>query len=295
MIDPALISIVIEGLTMGTIYGGLALAIVLIYRTTGIINFAQGEMGMFCTFVVWSLAKLGLSVYAALAFGLIFAFGLGMLVERLTIRGVSKFGEFPTAITTLGLFLVFNEMAPWIWGTENRAFLGLFGQGALIVAGVTVAIDSAGTLITMTLVAAAFFALLRYTKLGLAMRAAAATPVSSSLVGIPVRRVFMIGWGMATVLACLAGVLIAPRLMLDSNLMLSVIVYAFAAAALGGFTSLFGAVLGGLIIGVAENLSANYVDFIGSDLKIVVPLALILLTLVFRPTGLFGRAEERRV
>jgi branched-chain amino acid transport system permease protein len=137
--------------------------------------------------------------------------------------------------------------------------------------------------------------MLRYTKLGLAMRAAAFNPVSSSLVGIPVRTVFTLGWGLATVLSCLAGVLIAPRLLLDSNLMLSIIVYAFAAAALGGFHSLFGAVLGGLMIGVAENLAANFVGFIGADLKITVPLALILLVLLFRPSGLFGRAEERRV
>jgi branched-chain amino acid transport system permease protein len=137
--------------------------------------------------------------------------------------------------------------------------------------------------------------MLRFTKLGLAMRAAAANPVSSGLVGIPVSRVVMMGWGFATVLATLAASLIAPRLMLDSNLMMSVIVYALAAAALGGFQSLFGAVIGGLLIGVAENLAANFIDVIGADLKIIVPLLLIVLVLVFRPTGLFGRPEERRV
>jgi branched-chain amino acid transport system permease protein len=157
------------------------------------------------------------------------------------------------------------------------------------------AVDTLGTLVTMTLAAAAFFVMLRFTKLGLAMRAAAANPVSSGLVGIPVSRVVMMGWGFATVLATLAASLIAPRLMLDSNLMMSVIVYALAAAALGGFQSLFGAVIGGLLIGVAENLAANFIDVIGADLKIIVPLLLIVLVLVFRPTGLFGRPEERRV
>jgi branched-chain amino acid transport system permease protein len=293
--DTFVLQVVVEGLALGTIYSTLALALVLIYRTTGIINFAQGEMGMFCTYVVWSLYGALGSIYAALAIGLVFAFGLGMAVERAVIRGIARFGEFPTAITTLGLFLIFNEMAPWIWGTENHAFPSLFGRGAVVFGGVTVAADSLGTLATMTVVAAGFFAMLRYTRLGLAMRAAAANPDSSRLVGIPVRRLFTIGWGMATVLACLAGALIAPRLLLDSNLMLSVIVYAFAAAALGGFHSLFGAVVGGLIIGVVENLAANFVDFIGADLKITVPLALILLVLLFRPNGLFGHADERRV
>jgi branched-chain amino acid transport system permease protein len=147
----------------------------------------------------------------------------------------------------------------------------------------------------MTIAAAVFFITLRYTRLGLAMRAAAVNPVSSGLAGIPVKRMIMLGWGLANVLATLAAALIAPRLMLDSNLMLSVIVYSLAAAAVGGFQSLFGAVLGGLVIGVLENLAANFVDMIGADLKIVVPLTFLVFVLIFRPTGLFGQAEERRV
>lgn len=290
-----LLEVIIEGLAIGTIYSGLALALVLIFRTTGVINFAQGEMGMVCTFVIWWLSQHGLSVYLAMLLGLVFAFGLGILVERVVIRPIVLFGEFPTAITTLGLFLVFNEVAPWIWGTENRAFPSLFGRGVVSFGGLVMGVDMIGTLVVMTLAAALFFVMLQSTKLGLAMRAAAANPVSSGLAGIPVSRVIMLGWGFATVLATLAASLIAPRLMLDSNLMLSVIVYALAAAALGGFQSLFGAVIGGLLIGVAENLAANFIEVVGADLKIVVPLVLIVLVLVFRPTGLFGLAEERRV
>jgi branched-chain amino acid transport system permease protein len=290
-----MLEVIIEGLAIGTIYAGLALALVLIYRTTGVINFAQGEMGMFCTFVIWWLWQRGLPIFAAMALGLVVAFAIGILVERIVIRPLGRSGEFPTAITTLGLFLVFNEFAPWIWGTENRAFPSLFGRGVISLGGLVMGMDVLGTLITMTLAAAAFFVMLRFSKLGLAMRAAAANPVSSGLAGIPVNFVVMLGWGFATVLATLAASLIAPRLMLDSNLMLSVIVYALAAAALGGFQSLFGAVIGGLVIGVAENLAANFIDVIGADLKIIVPLVLIVLVLVFWPTGLFGRPEERRV
>jgi branched-chain amino acid transport system permease protein len=290
-----LLEVLIEGLAIGTIYSGLALALVLVFRTTGVINFAQGEMGMFCTFVIWWLSQHGLSIYLALPIGLVFAFAVGVMTERLVIRPMIRFGEFPTAITTLGLFLVFNEMAPWIWGTENRAFPSLFGRGVVSFGGLVIGVDMVGTLGVMTLAAVAFFLMLQFTRLGLAMRAAAANPVSSSLAGIPVSRVIMLGWGLATVLATLAASLIAPRLMLDSNLMLNVIVYALAAAALGGFQSLFGAVIGGLLIGVAENLAANFIEVIGADLKIIVPLVLIVLVLVFRPTGLFGLAEERRV
>jgi branched-chain amino acid transport system permease protein len=290
-----LLEVIIEGLAIGTIYAGLALALVLIYRTTGVINFAQGEMGMFSVFVMWWLTQHGLSIYLAMLIGLVIAFCLGMAVELLAIRPIARFGEFPTAITTLGLFLVFNELASWIWGTENRAFPSLFGRSVYSTGGLVIAADTAGTLVTMMLAAVAFFLMLRFTKLGLAMRAAASNPVSSGLVGIPVSRVIMLGWGFATMLATLAGALIAPRLMLDSNLMVSVIVYSLAAAALGGFQSLFGAVLGGLIIGVAENYAANFIDLVGADLKIIVPLVLIVLVLVFRPTGLFGRPEERRV
>ena len=289
------LEVIIEGLAIGTVYSGLALALVLIFRTTGVINFAQGEMGMFCTFVIWWLTQNGLSLPVALLLGLFFAFWLGVFVERIVIRPLLPFGEFPTAITTLGLFLVFNEMAPWIWGTENRAFPSLFGRGVVSIGGLVMGADMLGTLVMMTLAAAIFFLMLQSTRLGLAMRAAAANPVSSGLAGIPVNRVITLGWGFATMLATLAASLIAPRLMLDQNLMLNVIVYALAAAALGGFQSLFGAVIGGLLIGVAENLAANFVEPIGADLKIVVPLALIVLVLVFRPTGLFGAAEERRV
>jgi branched-chain amino acid transport system permease protein len=289
------LQVIIEGLATGTVYAGLALALVLVYRMTGVVNFAQGEMGMFGAFVIWWLSQNGLSNYTAMAIGLACSFFLGMAVERVVIRPIVRFGELPVAITTVGIFLLFNELAPWIWGTENRAFPGLFVRGVYSVDGLIVGLDILGTMAIMTIVAAAFLLMLRATKLGLAMRGAAANPISSGLVGIPVQHVIMLGWGLANVLATLAGALIAPRLMLDSNLMLGVIVYALAAAAVGGFQSIFGAIFGGLFIGVVENLAANFVGFISSDLKIIVPLAFLVLILVFRPTGLFGRPQERMV
>jgi branched-chain amino acid transport system permease protein len=295
VLDAGLLQVIVDGFAMGSIYCGLALALVLIFKSTGIINFALGEMGMFCTFVVWWLHEAGLPLLFSLGLGLVFAFALGVVVERASIRAIVRYGETPTVITTLGLFLVCNELAPWIWGPENRAFPSLFGESVVSIFGAHVAASSIGIVAVMMLALLAFFWLLHRTKIGLAMRAAASNPVSSGLAGIPPSRIFMLGWGLATALSCLVGVLIAPRLFLDSSLMLSVIIYAFAAAALGGFQSLPGAVLGGIIIGLIENLASNYIDFIGADLKILVPLGVMLFVLLVKPTGLLGQAAERRV
>ncbi|TAK82004.1 MAG: branched-chain amino acid ABC transporter permease [Betaproteobacteria bacterium] len=290
-----LVQVILDGSASGTIYAAVALALVLVYKSSGIVNFAQGEMGMFCTFITWWLNQQGLGLLTAIASGLSIAFVLGVLTERLFIRPVARFGEFPAVLTTLGLFLVFNELAPWLWGPENRAFPSLFGAGVLAIGKARVSTESVGTLVVMIAAVSVFFFVLHHTKIGLGMRAAAANAVSSSLSGVPAPQMFMLGWGLATTLATLAGVLIAPRLFLDASLMLGVIIYAFAAAALGGFTSLLGAVVGGLVIGLAETLASNYVDFIGSDLKILVPLTVLLVVLLVRPTGLFAKSAERAV
>lgn len=289
------LQVLVDGLAIGTVYAALALALALVYKTTGIVNFAQGEMGMFCTFVTWWVLQSGVPLYAAIATGLVVAFLLGAFVERVVIRPILRFGEFPAVLTTLGLFLVFNELAPWLWGPENRAFPSMFGPGVTKVGTVQVSNASIGTLLLMFVVVSLFFLLLHKTKIGLGMRAAASNPVSSGLSGVPTKQMFMLGWGLASALAALAGILIAPRLFLDSSLMLSVIIYAFAAAALGGFTSLLGAVLGGLIIGVSETLASNYLAFIGSDLKILVPLVILLIVLLIKPNGLLGQKAERAV
>ena len=290
-----LLQVVIDGCASGAIYAAVALALALVYKSSGIVNFAQGEMGMFCTFITWWLNQQGLGLAAAIAAGLAIAFLVGAMVERLFIRPVASYGEFPAVLTTLGLFLVFNELAPWLWGPENRAFPSLFGNGVLAIGAARVSAESVGILVVMVAVGSLFFLVMPKTKLGLGMRAAAANATSSSLSGVPAPRMFMLGWGFATALATLAGVLIAPRLFLDASLMLGVIVYALAAAALGGFTSLAGAVVGGLVIGIVETLASNYVEFIGSDLKILVPLTVLLVVLIFRPTGLFGKSAERAV
>ena len=288
------IQLVIDGIAIGSIYGALALALVLIFRSTGLVNFAQGEMAMFSTFIAWGLAETGLPLGLALVSAFAISFVFGMAVERILIRPVEGEDPLTILIVTLGLFILLNSAAGWIWGFENRGFPRALPGGSTDIGGVRLAYESLGIVAVLLAVSGLLFLLFNRTKLGLAMRAAAANPASSRLVGIDVGRTLMIGWGLAALLGALAGVLVAPQLFLDVNFMGGVLVYSFAAATLGGFDSPKGAVIGGWIIGIAENLAGTYVDFIGSDLKILVPLVAILVVLLFRPTGLFGSEEVAR-
>ena len=284
------IETLIDGIATGSIYAALALALVLIYRSTGIVNFAQGEMAMFSTFVAWGLTQAGIAVGFAILITLVLSLIGGMVIERALIRPVEGGQELTLVVVTLGLFIFVNGLARWIWGSTNRGFPSLFPDGTAI--GVSDRVARARRRPARR--RRHPVADLPADHLGLAMRAAAVDPAASRLVGIPVGRMLMLGWGMAAVCGALAGVLVAPRLFLDPNLMGPVIIYSFAAATLGGFDSPFGAVLGGWIIGIAEALAGGYVDFIGQDLKILVPLAVILCVLLVRPQGLFGSPEVAR-
>ena len=288
------VQLVIDGVAIGSIYAALALALVLIFRSTGIVNFAQGEMAMFSTFIAWGLVEGGFPLGLALLAALVVSFVGGMLVERVIIRPVEGQDQLTILIVTLGLFILVNSAAGWIWGFENRGFPRALPGGSADVAGVRISWESLGILAVLLVVVGVLFLLFQRTKLGLAMRAVAANPVSSRLVGISVGRTLMIGWGLAALLGAIAGVLVAPQLFLDVNLMGGVLVYSFAAATLGGFDSPKGAVIGGWIIGLAETLAGSYIGFIGSDLTILVPLVIILGVLLVRPTGLYGSPEVVR-
>jgi branched-chain amino acid transport system permease protein len=288
------VQLVVDGIADGSIYGAVALSLVLIYRTTGVVNFAQGEMAMFSTFVAWGLIESGLPLAAALVLTLVLSFLGGMIIERVIIRPVEGGEPLVLVIVTLGLLILLNSAAGWIWGFSNRSFPSLFSNDSIDVAGVRIDIESLGIVGVMLAVVGLVFLFTQRTKLGLAMRAVAMNPESSRLSGIAVGRTLMVGWGLAALVGALAGALIAPRLFLDVNFMGGVLIYAFAAATLGGFDSPIGAVVGGWIIGVAETLAGNYVDFIGADLKILVPLAIILVVLLIRPSGLFGSSEVAR-
>ena len=290
-----LIQTIVDGIATGSLYGALALAVVLIFRTTGIVNFAQGETAMFSTFIAWGLVEAGLPLGLAVLATLALSFLGGMLIERIIIRPVEGGEVLTLVIVTLGLFILVNSAAGWIWGFTNRGFPAVFGDESVDILGVRIAWESVGiTGVTLAVVGLLYLFTTR-TKLGLAMRAVSANPESSQLAGIRVGRTLMIGWGLAAAVGALAGTLIAHSLFLDVNFMGAVLVYSFAAATLGGFDSPAGAVIGGWIIGVTEQLAGHYVDFIGADLKILVPLAIIIAVLLVRPTGLFGSREVARV
>lgn len=286
---------VVQGLGVGAVYASLALALVLIYRFTHIVNFAQGEMAMFSTYVAWQLVHSGMSFWLALPATLLISFVGGMLLERVVIRPVEGGSELTLVIVTVGLFIFVNAAAGFLWSFTVRSFPNPFPTQSFDVAGVQLGLPTLGILAVVGVVVLLLYLLFGHTKLGLAMRAVADNPESSRLVGIRSGRVLMVGWGLAATVGAVSGVLVAPLLFLEPNMMGGVLIYAFAAATLGGFDSAGGAIVGGLLVGVLETLAAAYVDVIGSDLKIAVPLVIIFGVLLLRPQGLFGRTAVARV
>jgi branched-chain amino acid transport system permease protein len=283
------------GIRDGGIYASLALAIVIIYRSTRVINFAQGEMATFTTFVAWSLTNHGLSFWAAFPIVLAIAFAGGVAIEGTVIRPVESASTVTIIIVTLGLALLLNGLTNVIWGGGERQFDGPFSTRTIDVGGVPISVQDIGIVVVSILLVAVLGLFFRYTKLGLGLRAAAQNPASSRLVGVRVGWMLAFGWGLAAVLGAVAGMMIAPVVFLDPNMMQTVLLYAFAAAILGGLDSPVGAVVGGLILGLTIDLLGRYVGWIGSTLKLPVALALILGLLLFKPAGLFGKLAVRRV
>ncbi len=282
---------IFSGLAAGAIYASLALALVMIYRATDLVNFAQGEMAMFSTYIAWTLVNAGLPFWAAFVLTLVASFLGGMTIERILIRPVENAPVLAAVVVTIGLLLIFNALAGWIFTYTLQEFPSPFPDRTLFGALMTTRdLGVIGVTLAMLFLLFVFF---RFTATGLAMRAAAQNPELARLCGIPVGRMLAIGWGLAAAIGATAGIMVAPVLFLDPNMMGGVLLYAFAGALLGGITSPVGAVVGGLIVGVTENLVGTYL--IASQLKLTVALGLIILVLVFRPNGLFGTAIVRRV
>jgi branched-chain amino acid transport system permease protein len=286
---------VAAGLRDGGIYASLALALVIIYRSTRVINFAQGEMATFTTFVALSLMNHGLSFWAAFPIVLAIAFAGGVAIERVIIRPVESAPTLTIVIVTLGLALLLNGLTSVIWGGGERQFHGPFSTRTFDVAGVPFSVQDVGIVVVSFVLVALLGLFFRYTKLGLGMRAAALNPASSRLAGVRVGWMLAFGWGLAAVLGAVSGMMIAPVVFLDPNMMQTVLLYAFAAAILGGLDSPLGAVVGGLVLGLTIDLLGRYVGWVGSTLKLPVALALILVLLLVKPGGLFSRVAVRRV
>jgi branched-chain amino acid transport system permease protein len=284
------------GLSSGGTWALLALAIVLIYRSTGVVNFAQGELAMLSTFVAWSLVHHGLSYWGAFFLTVALSFLGGVAIERTVIRPVERAPVLTIVIVTLGLIFAVDGIARWGWSSETRSLPNAFSTRPIQVAGVAFSIQDLGNIAVCLGVVVLLGLLFRFTKLGLALRATAVNPLQSRLVGIRVSWMLALGWGLAAAMGAVSGMLTAPALAsFDQNLMQPVLLYALAGAVLGGLESPLGAVVGSLVLGVFINLIGTYVGWIGNDLRLPVALVMILGVLLVKPTGLFGRTSVRRV
>jgi branched-chain amino acid transport system permease protein len=287
---------VVAGIASGGIYGSLALALVLIHRATGIINFAQGEMATFSTFILWTLtANHGLSYWPAFAITLAVSFVGGAAIHQGVIRPVEGGSVLRVVIVTIGLLLLINGAMTWIWTGEVRSVESPFPTRTIDIGGVAISLQDLGTIAVCLGAVLVLWVFFQFTKVGLAMRAAAVNPAEARLVGVPVTWMLALGWGLAAVLGAIAGALAAPSIFLDPSMMQPILIYAFAAAVLGGIESPAGAVAGGILLGVLLNLTGAYIDFVGADLRLPVALLVILVVLLVRPTGLFGHRVVRKV
>jgi branched-chain amino acid transport system permease protein len=286
---------IVSGLATGAIFASLALALVIIYRSTHVVNFAQGEMAMFTTYIAWELMDRGLPYWPAFALTLAIAFAGGVAVERVLIRPVEQAAPIAIVIVTIGLLIALNGLAPWIWGAEVKSFPSPFANRTFEIGGVAISTQDIGTLAVCLLVVALLWAFFRFTTLGLALRATAINPVASRLMGVRVGWMLALGWGFAAVLGAVSGMMAAPTVFLDPNMMLTILIYAFAAAVLGGIDSPLGAVVGGLALGVILNLIGTYVEVLGPELRLPTALLVLLVVLLIRPAGLFGHVVVRRV
>ncbi|MEO7428816.1 MAG: branched-chain amino acid ABC transporter permease [Acidimicrobiales bacterium] len=290
-----------DGLSQGSIYALLALGLVIIYRGSGHLNLAQGEMAMISAFLAWWYADMGLSPWLAVAVSAVTAFVVAMGIERFIIRPIGHKSPFAVVVAAIGLFLGLNALAPFAWKvTIPEAFEPLFPNKAsdfVRIGGAEWREQNIGVLVVLAFTAGVLYLLFQRTRFGLAMRAVASNPESSPLVGIPTGQVLAVSWGLAAAVGAIGGAMVASlRGNVDSSMMFTIFFAATAAATLGGYDSLFGAVFGGIVLGVFENMVAGYQpDVVGQELKGVVSLVVILVVLLIKPSGLFGSQRVERV
>jgi len=283
---------VLSGLANGGIYASIALALVMIYQATNHVNFAQGEMATFSTYVAWKMIDSGFPYWAAFLVTLVFAFVVGVLIERIIVRPFYKAPVLSVVAVFIGLLLIINSLSGAIFDYTIKPFPSPFPSNAWYGTPY-LSSHEVGMIFVTLMVLALIFAFFRYTPLGLAMRAAAENPISSRLVGVRVGWMLALGWGLAGMIGAIAGMMTAPVVYLDPYMMFSVLLYGFAGALLGGIDNPWGAVLGGFIVGVLQNLAGAYV--VGTELMVTVALVIIVGILVIRPSGLFGRTVVTRV
>jgi branched-chain amino acid transport system permease protein len=286
---------IVNGIGDGAIYASLGLALVLIYRTTNIANFAQGEMATFSAYLAWQMVDWGVPLWWSFLIAIILSMLVGVLAYLLLVRWVQHRDELTIVIVTLGLFLAFNSFDGAIWGFLQLSLPSPFPERSFAIGALRFNAELLGTIALLIAISTGMFLLLQHTRLGTALRAAASNATSAMLVGVPFTAMMAIGWGLAAALGAVSGLLVGPKLTLDPNMMGAIIIYAFAAAVVGGLTSYRGAVVGGAIVGISQALSMAYLPWLGSDLQILLPLMLIVAVLIIKPEGLFGSTVVIRV
>ncbi len=285
---------VATGLSTGSLYAIIALALVLIYRSTGVVNFAQGDMAMFMTFIAWSIWNWHPQFWLAFVLAIMIAFAFGAIIEFLAVRPVETGPVLNPIIVTVGLMLVLESLALRIWQGEPKPFPtpSIFKGAPLSIGPADVSRTNVGVLCASLLIMALIYLFFNRTRLGLAMRATAQNRVAGSLVGIRIGRMLMLGWALSAMVGAVAGIFLAPTLFLSPSMMAGALLFALAAAVLGGLDSPAGAIVGGLTMGVVQNLAGTY---IGSDIDITVAFFVIIAILLVRPRGIFGRKAIQRV
>ncbi len=282
---------VLSGIASGGIYASVALALVMIFQATHHVNFAQGEMAMFSTYIALALIQAGVPYWGAFAITVAASMLIGAIIQRVLLTPMAGSPVLASVGVFIGLLLIFNSVAGWLFGYTLKQFPSPF-EGPPVLGGFVTRHDLGSTAVTLV-VLSGVYAFFRFTNLGLAMRAAAYNPVSSRLMGIRVGFMLSLGWGLAAGIGAVAGMMIAPVVFLDPNMMSGVLLYAFAGALLGGIANPLGAVFGGFAIGIIENLAGAYI--VGSELKLTLALVIIVVVLTVRPAGLFGRVVVSRV
>jgi branched-chain amino acid transport system permease protein len=285
----------VTGLAQGAIYASLALALVLIYRATEVINFAQGEMAMATTYIAYQLTLWHVTYWLTFFLTLVIAFVLGAVVYGIVIRPVQHRSVIALVIITVGMFILIDGLVTWKWGADLKFMPAPFGNTVYHAGGVAFSRQDIGVLLVSILSVILLWVLFQFTKVGLAMRAAALRPAAASLVGVRVDWMLATGWGLAAVLGAVAGLMTEPTTFLQPTMMQAILLYSFAAAVLGGLESPAGSVVGGLLLGVFLNLVGQYVGFATSELRLPIAFAVLLVVLLLKPNGLFGRKQVRRV
>jgi branched-chain amino acid transport system permease protein len=288
----------VNGLADGSIYAMLALALVVIFRSTGQLNFAQGEIGTMGAFFVSTLTLTGWPVWLSIIAAMVLGFLIAASVERIVVRPIEHRNPGAVIVALIGVFLAVNQMVAMIWGVDARSLPSVFPDQAddfIVILGAPVRIARVGTIAILAVLVVLLWLMFTKTKVGLAMRAVANNQESSNLVGIRVGGILLLGWGLAGAIGVLAATLLAPSAGLTGTLMLGPFLLASVAAVLGGLDSPIGAVVGGLLIGVVQAIIVGYVGFLGSDMLFPVMLVILLGVLLLRPSGLFGSERVERV